>query len=293
MKMDERQNIPARWTIKDVLEWTAGYFRRKGITTARLDAEVLLAHCLGVDRLHLYLNLDTPLKQEERVRFRELILRRGMREPVALIRGVKEFWSLRLRAAPGVLIPRPDTEALLQAVLDEIQERPSPSILEIGTGSGAIAVAIALENRRARIIATDIDKLALGAARFNAQNLGVSDSVDFLGSDLFTALREGSRFDVVCCNPPYIPSDVIPTLEPEINFEPRQALDGGPDGLSVIRRLVPQARHYLAERGALIIEIGSEQEGWVRDMFETLGGLHDIRSFPDLSGKPRVISGRL
>ncbi len=145
----------------------------------------------------------------------------------------------------------------------------------------------------AQIIATDIDKLALEAARFNAENLGVSASIDFLASDLFDAIREGSKFDVVCCNPPYIPSDVIPTLEPEINFEPRQALDGGPDGLSVIRRLVSQARSYLADRGALIIEIGSEQEAWVREMFETLGGLHDIRAFPDLSGKPRVVSGRL
>lgn len=138
--------------------------RKKGITTARLDAEVLLAHCLGVDRLHLYLNLDRPLRQEERIRYRELIRRRAMREPVALIRGVKEFWSLRLRAAPGVLIPRPDTEALVEAVLEELRDRPVPNILEIGTGSGAIAVAIALENPRARIVATDIDKLALEAA---------------------------------------------------------------------------------------------------------------------------------
>ncbi len=291
--MDERQNIPARWTIKDVLEWTAGYFRKKGITTARLDAEVLLAHCLGVDRLHLYLNLDRPLRQEERIRYRELIRRRAMREPVALIRGVKEFWSLRLRAAPGVLIPRPDTEALVEAVLEELRDRPVPNILEIGTGSGAIAVAIALENPRARIVATDIDKLALEAARFNAENLGASASISFIASDLFTAFREGSKFDVVCCNPPYIPSDVIATLEPEINFEPRLALDGGPDGLNVIRQLVSQARNYLADRGALIIELGSEQEPWVREMFETLGGLHDVHAFPDLSGKPRVVSGRL
>ena len=291
--MDERQNIPARWTIKDVLEWTAGYFRKKGITTARLDAEVLLAHCLGVDRLHLYLNLDRPLRQEERIRYRELIRRRAMREPVALIRGVKEFWSLRLRAAPGVLIPRPDTEALVEAVLEELRDRPVPNILEIGTGSGAIAVAIALENPRARIVATDIDKLALEATRFNAENLGASASISFIASDLFTAFREGSKFDVVCCNPPYIPSDVIATLEPEINFEPRLALDGGPDGLNVIRHLVSQARNYLADRGALIIELGSEQEPWVREMFETLGGLHDVHAFPDLSGKPRVVSGRL
>jgi release factor glutamine methyltransferase len=181
----------------------------------------------------------------------------------------------------------------VEAVLEEIRERPSPNILEIGTGSGAIAVAIALENRDAQIIATDIDRLALEAARFNAENLGVSASIDFLASDLFDAFRGGSKFDVVFCNPPYIPTDVIPTLEPEINFEPRQALDGGPDGLGVIRLLVSQARSYLADRGALIIEIGSEQEPWVREIFETLGGLHDIRAFPDMSGKPRVVSGRL
>ncbi len=291
--MDRPQNLPTRWTVKDILEWTAGYFKKKGITTARLDAELLLAHCLGVDRLHLYLNLERPLKQEERARYRELIRRRALREPVSLIRGIKEFWSLRLKAVPGVLIPRPDTEALVEAVLEEIRHHPNPNILEIGTGSGAIAIAIALENRGFRIVATDIDTLALEAARFNAINLGAGASIDFLASDLFTAIKPGSKFEVVCCNPPYIPSDVIPTLEPEINFEPRKALDGGPDGLDVIRQLASQAGNYLAENGALIIEIGSEQEASVREMFETLGGLHDIRTFPDLSGKPRVVSGRL
>ncbi|MGB6063367.1 MAG: peptide chain release factor N(5)-glutamine methyltransferase [Desulfomonilaceae bacterium] len=291
--MDRPQNLPTRWTVKDVLEWTAAYFKKKGITTARLDAEVLLAHCLGVDRLHLYLNLDRPLKQEERAQYRELIRRRAMREPVSLIRGIKEFWSLRLRAVPGVLIPRPDTEALVEAVLEAIRDHPNPNILEIGTGSGAISIAIALENRLSRIVATDIDFRALEAARFNAINLGAAASIDLLAADLFAAIRPESKFDVVCCNPPYIPSDVIPTLDPEINFEPRKALDGGPDGLSVIRRLVSQAGNYLTENGALIIEIGSEQEPSVREMFETLGGLHDIRTFRDLSGKPRVISGRL
>ena len=293
IEMDPQPNPPTRWTVKDVLEWTTGYFKKKGITTARLDAEVLLAHCLGVERLHLYLNLERPLKHEERARYRELIRRRAMREPVSLIRGIKEFWSLRLRAVPGVLIPRPDTETLVEAVLDEIRERQDPNVLEIGTGSGAIAISIALENRHSRIVATDIDVRALEAARFNAINLGAAAYIDFLASDLFTAIRPGSKFDVICCNPPYIPSDVIPTLEPEIDFEPRKALDGGPDGLDVIRQLISQARHHLTPDGALIVEMGWDQEASVREMFGTLGGLHDIRTFPDLSGKPRVVSGRL
>ena len=159
-----------KWTIKEVVEWTTSYFKTKGIGTARLDAEVLLADCLSADRLYLYLNFDRPLSPVERLRYKELVRRRALREPVSLIIGKKEFWSLPFRTASGVLIPRPDTEILVQAVLDEIEEMESPIILDIGTGSGAIAVAIASERKDAAIFACDTSKLALQTAKANSED---------------------------------------------------------------------------------------------------------------------------
>lgn len=292
ISMEQQQKTPSRWTIKDVLEWTAAYFKKRGIATARLDAEVLLAFCLSADRLFLYLNLERPLLLAERVRYRELVRRRAMREPVSLIIGKKEFWSIPFRVVRGVLIPRPDTEILVEAVLEEIRSVPDPRILEIGTGSGAVSVAIAKENPAARILATDVSLLALETAALNAMECGVSGAIDFLATDLFLGVKPGRLFDVICSNPPYIPSDRIATLDPEINFEPLLALDGGPDGLDSIRRIAVQAKHFLKDHGALIIEMAPEQEEQVRRIFTKLAGLEDIRVFPDLSGKVRVVKGK-
>lgn len=292
--MRSQSRTPQRWTAGAVLEWTAGYFRKKGIPSARLDAEVLLAHALEVDRVQLYLDLDRPLLSSERDRYRELVKRRARREPTALITGTREFWSIPLRIVPGVLIPRPDTEILVETVVKEVRPITSPDILEIGTGSGAVAIAVATEHRQASVLASDIDFRALQTAMRNAQENGVSASVRFLASDLFRAVKPGTRFDVICSNPPYVPSEVIPTLEPEIvDFEPHRALDGGPEGLDTIRRLVAEARDYLKERGALILEIGDQQERSVREIFSSLGMFRDITVARDLAGKPRVVKGKL
>jgi release factor glutamine methyltransferase len=279
-----------RWTTKDILEWTTAYFRTKAIATARLDAEVLLAHCLETDRLHLYLNLDRPLAPTERARYRELVRRRALREPVSLIIGRKEFWSIPFRVVRGVLIPRPDTELLVEAVLEEIRDNVCPSILELGTGSGAVAVALSHERPDALVLATDIDVAALEIAAFNVRKVGVS--VILLGGDLLEPIRPGARFDLICSNPPYIPNQVIPTLEPEINFEPLTALQGGVDGLDVIRRLVPQAAKFLKKTGVLLLEMDSDQEADVHDIFMS-SGFTEIKSISDLSGKPRVVKGKL
>jgi release factor glutamine methyltransferase len=292
--MNDRNKTPVRWTIKEVLEWTADYFKTKGISTGRLDAEVLLAHCLSVDRLHLYLNMDRPLVPDERARFRALVRRRAAREPVALITGSKEFWSLRLHIVPGILIPRPDTEILVEAILDEIGENPSPTVMEIGTGSGAVALSLAREKPAAFVLATDVDPLAISTARVNARAAGIEGPVNFLVCDLFTAIREAAAFDVVCSNPPYIPRDAIAELEPEItSFEPIRALDGGPDGLDIIRELARQAGTYLKPGGALLVEIGDSQEETVREIFSSVGGLREVSVTRDLAGKPRVVKGRL
>jgi release factor glutamine methyltransferase len=291
--MNDQERNCVRWTIKGVLEWTADYFKTKGIATGRLDAEVLLAHCLCVDRLHLYLNMDRPLAPDERTRFRGLIRRRAAREPVALITGQKEFWSLRLRTVPGILIPRPDTEILVEAILDEIRENPSPTVMEIGTGSGAVAISIAREKPSALVLATDVDPLAASMASVNAQSAGATREVSFVVCDLFGAIQQTPTFDVVCSNPPYIPHDAIAGLEPEITrFEPIRALDGGPDGLDIIREIVRQASAYLKPGGTLFLEIGDSQEEAVREIFSSLGGFRDIRSIRDLSGTPRVVKGR-
>ncbi|MBI5571056.1 MAG: peptide chain release factor N(5)-glutamine methyltransferase [Desulfomonile tiedjei] len=284
---------PVRWTIQDVLAWTTDYFKKKGIPSARLDAEILLAHALGVDRLHLYLSMDRPLRPDERSQFRDVVRRRAGREPVALITGKKEFWSIQLRTVPGILIPRPDTEILVEAVVEEIRDNPTPTIMEIGTGSGAIAVAVARENPRATVVATDVNPLAVSTARLNADDAGVGERVRFVACDLFEAIRPAAAFDVICSNPPYIPRDEIPSLEPEITqFEPIRALDGGPDGLDVIRALAAQAPLRLKPGGALVLEIGETQEIAVRELFSSLAGLQEIRTLRDLAGKPRVVKGR-
>lgn len=292
MKSSSQNSI--HWTIGAILEWTAGYFTQKGIVSARLDAEVLLASALGVERLYLYLNRERPLSSDERERYRTLVGRRARREPLALITGTKEFWSIPLRIIPGVLIPRPETELLVEVVAAQIKNLPSPALLEIGTGSGAVAIALARECPHAHILATDIHVPGLNTAAVNARNAGVAQGIGFVASNFFDALRPGQMFDVICSNPPYVPSGVIDTLEPEIvNFEPRRALDGGPDGLDVIRLLAENSGRFLREQGALILEIGDEQEEAVQEILSLRGALRNIQILRDLSGKPRVVKGTL
>jgi len=291
--MSDPQEPRSLWTVKDVLQWTANYFMKKGIGSARLDAEVLLAHALEMGRLQLYLNSERPLVSRERARFRDFVRRRANREPVALITGVKEFWSIPFRVRPGVLIPRPDTERLVEVVLDEARHKTDARVAEIGVGSGAVSVAVLRERPDVRVIATDIDPVALDTASLNAAASEVRSRLDLVASDLLEPFREGEFFDVICSNPPYIPSDEIGTLEPEILcYEPIHALDGGPDGLDVIRRIVAIVPRYLKAGGAVVLEVGDRQADAVRDIFSRQGGLMDLKTFSDLAGKSRVVRGR-
>jgi len=289
--MNQEPSKAPRWTVHEVLQWTTGYFREKGIASPRLDAEVLLAYCLKVDRLQLYLNFDRPLSVEERATYRGLVQRRAKREPVSLIVGHKEFWSLSFRTVPGVLIPRPETEILVQVVLDEIRGIEAPRVLEIGTGTGAVAVALLKEKPGTRLVATDVSLLALQTAQGNACAVGAG-ALHLVAGELFSPFRPRPLFHVICSNPPYIPSAVIPTLEPEVrDFEPIAALDGGADGLGVIRDIIEQAADFLSPRGALCLEIGDGQDQSVMELMR-LAGFGDITAFPDLAGKARVIRGR-
>ncbi len=281
-----------RWTILELLRWTTGHFDGLGIGTARLDAECLLAHALGVDRMRLYLDFDKPVSEAERGVFRELVRRRGSsRVPVAQLLGRKEFWSLSLRVTPDVLVPRPETETLVAAALEWLPaERGAASVLDVGTGCGAVALAIASERPAARITATDLSPAALEIARRNADELGMAERIRLLEGDGFSPVA-GERFDLIVSNPPYVAESQRGSLPPELAHEPELALFAGPDGLSVLRRLVGGAAAVLAPGAGLALELAPEQAvrvaGWCRE-----AGLLDVRTLRDLAGRPRVVAAR-
>lgn len=287
--MTEPPDSKTVWTIRDVLTWTTDYLKRKGCETPRLDAELLLAHNLGIERIRLYLDFDRPLSDGERLGFRDLVRRRALREPVALIIGKKEFWSLDIVVTPGVLIPRPETEILVQVVLEDCQGLLNVAILEVGCGSGAPLIAISSVRPDIQLFASDISINSLNCASANASNHGFSGQILFFASDLLESVSAEHMFDIIYSNPPYIASKDIDSLVPEIrNFEFRKALDGGFDGLDVIRRLIPTSRDRLKPGGRLILEIGEEQFDSVKKLLET-NGFSMVRVYKDLSGKNRVV----
>jgi release factor glutamine methyltransferase len=279
-------------TLLELLRWTTGYFEERGIETPRLDAECLLAHALGVDRLRLYLDFDKPANASERAAYRELVRRRASeRIPVAQLVGRREFWSLSLRVTPAVLVPRPETEVLVQAALDLLPERGAPArALDLGTGSGAIALALASERPGLEVSASDISPAALALARENAQALGLAGRVRWLEGSLFEPVA-GERFDLVVSNPPYVAESQRAMLPPELAHEPEVALFAGPDGLAVLRPLVAGVSASLRPGGAVALEISPDQAdlvtGWCRQ-----AGLLDVSVRRDLSGNPRVLTGR-
>jgi len=280
------------WTVLELLRWTSQHFGSLGIETARLDAECLLAFALGVDRLKLYVDFDKPVSRDERAGFRALVRRRAdERVPVALLLGHKEFWSLSLRMAPGVLIPRPETERLVEVALDLFPDPDAElNILDLGTGSGAIALALASERPRARVTASDASPRALDAARANAASLGLGERVRFLAGRWFEPVR-GERFDLVVSNPPYVAESARQSLAPELAHEPPEALFAGPDGLSDLRELCAGVGAVLAPGGGFALEISSEQAGPVADWCRE-AGLLDVVVSRDLANRPRVVSGR-
>jgi release factor glutamine methyltransferase len=280
------------WTVLELLRWTTDYFKRHGIDSARLDAEVLLAHALEVDRLRLYLDYEKPVLAEERDRFRTLVGRRATeRVPVSQLLGSREFWSLSFRVSSDVLTPRPETETLVEAALAKL---PDPEgayrVLDLGTGSGAIALSIASERPQAEITATDLSKAALQIAAQNADDLQARERIRLLEGDLFVPV-ESERFDVIVSNPPYVARDDEATLPPELAHEPELALFGGADGLTVIRRLVAEAGDHLSPGGWLLIELAPMQVETVEEIFAA-AGFEDVERRFDLAKRPRVVGAR-
>jgi release factor glutamine methyltransferase len=281
------------WTILKLIQWTTQYFCRKGISQPRTDAEVLLAHVLKTERLQLYLRFDQPLQAWELVAYREAVRRRATHEPLQYITGRQEFWSLELEVAPSVLIPRPETEILVEKALALLKENGTahPWVLDLGTGSGAIAVALAHEHPQVRVLATDVSNAAIAVAQRNARRHYVADRIHLVAMDLCQALSTvDSTFDLIVSNPPYIASSDIPGLAPEIaHFEPRNALDGGSQGLDAIRSIVDQAHGYLKPSGSLLVEIGHSQAEPLRHQLATHPGYSTMEVIADYAGIPRVL----
>jgi len=278
--------------VLDLLRWTTHHFAARGIDSARLDAECLLSHALGMERLRLYIEFDKPVNEAERAVFRDLVRRRAeARIPVSQLVGRKEFWSLPLRVTSAVLTPRPETETLVAGALDLLPDREACArVLDVGTGSGALALAIARERPGAVITATDISGEALKIAQENAEELGMADRIRFLEGDLLEPVR-GECFDLVVSNPPYLAESARPGLAPELAHEPERALFAGPDGMAVLRPLAAAVSEVLSPGAGVAFEIDPDQAARVSASFEA-AGLGEISVRRDPSGRPRVVSAR-
>lgn len=282
------------WTVLELLRWTTSHFEALRIETPRLDAEVLLAFALGVERIRLYVDFDKPVTPNERAVYRELVKRRaGERVPVSHLVGCREFWSLDISVTPDVLTPRPDTETLVSAglaLLPAVALGRVPRVLDVGTGSGAVALAFASERPDARVVATDVSPAALKVAKANASKLDLAARIDFREGSLFAPVV-GERFDLIVSNPPYLALSRRDELPPELAHEPELALFAGRDGLDVLRALAGGVDEVLAPKGAVAFELSPEQATAVEDLLRA-AGFTDVRCHRDLAQRKRVVAAR-
>jgi release factor glutamine methyltransferase len=285
-------SAPAILNIKEILARSTQWLSEKDIETARLDAEVLLAEILEMSRLDLYLAWDRPLDEGEKERYRALLQRRAAHEPVAYILGHKEFFSLDFHVGPGVLVPRPETELLVEEVLAHAKEwGDAPSIVDVGTGSGAIAIALATHLPEATFIATDVSTEALARAFENAQAHAVNPRIDFRNVSLLDGVE--AEQDCVVSNPPYIAEGDRASLPTDVvDYEPPEALFAGEDGLDVVRALIPEARSCLRDGGELFLEIGAGQAADVVALLAEDGGFEPARVTPDYQGIDRIVAAQ-
>ncbi|MGA9525540.1 MAG: peptide chain release factor N(5)-glutamine methyltransferase [Myxococcaceae bacterium] len=279
------------WTVRRVLTWTTQHFEKKEIDAPRLTAEILLSHVLKVDRVRLYVDLDRPLSKEELATYRGLIERRSSGEPTHYLTGHREFYGRTFKVDPRVLIPRPETELLVEAVLREVPKEAPARLLDLCVGSGAVAVTLAAERPQASVWATDLSPDAVAVSRENAEALGVGARVTIREGDLFSPLPPGVRFDALASNPPYIRSSDIGTLQAEVQREPHLALDGGADGLDLIRRIAREGQSWVKGGGRLAMEIGEEQGDAVKRLLEETGWV-DVSVEKDLARLDRLVLAR-
>jgi release factor glutamine methyltransferase len=287
----------AAWTIARLLSTIQGYFAQRGIASARLDAEVLLSHVLGQNRMYLYTHFDQPLGVQERDALRTLTRRRGNFEPIAYLCGHREFYSRDFKVTPAVLIPRPETEHVVECALAwlKFSNLPNPHLCDVGTGSGAIGLTLACEVPHAHVTLIDCSQEALDVAKQNAIQLGVLDRVSLVLANIFVPLAQAAPpwvrpFDVIVSNPPYITQADMKTLPPDVaKYEPHLALTAGLDGLDVIRPLVQAARAQLGDPCFMAIEVGDTQAAAVQDLMGAAFAHHAV--VHDLANIERVVAG--
>ncbi len=284
-------SLPATWTVLDVVRWTTARFAERGLGTPRLDAELLVAHVLSLPRVQLYVQFERPLSPDELAALRALIKRRQAGESVAYLTGRKEFWKLEFAVDARVLVPRPDTETLVEeatARLGAPAEGVALRIADVGTGSGALAITLAKLRPDAAVVASDVSPAALEVARANAERL--SAAVTFVEGDLAAPLAAHAPFTLIVANLPYVPTAELAALPPDVRTEPALALDGGADGLDLVRRLIADAPALLAPGGVLALEIGAGQAEATRALLQA-AGFTDVQTRKDLGGIERVVSG--
>jgi release factor glutamine methyltransferase len=280
--------MPETVPLLEVLRGTERYLADRGVENPRLNAEHLLAHALGLKRMELYLQFDRPLTESERAPLRDLVKRRGAREPLQHVLGTAEFHGRTFACDKRALVPRPETEQLVELALEMAKDKPAVTILDIGTGSGVIALTIALELSSATLHATDLSPDALALAAENAARHALTDRIIFHQADLLPP--DDARFDLIIANLPYIPAEEIASLSPEVRHDPASALDGGADGLDHIRRLIETAPDRLAPGGALLLEIGLGQADAVNTLLSARK-FRDISVRPDYQNIPRFAVG--
>ena len=278
------------WTVRRLLEWTEDFLRKKQVESPRLEAQILLAHALGCAKIDLYVRHEEEPPEDRKTAFRDMIKKRAEGMPVAYLVGYRDFYSLPFDVTPAVLIPRPETETLVAEALRLLKPLAAPHVLDVGTGSGCIAVAVATQHKTARVTATDVSAAALAVAAGNAARHRVGERVAFHEGDLFGPVA-GRTFDLILSNPPYIAHAEFPALDPGVRaFEPRSALDGGPDGLAFYRRIAADAPASLNPGGTVLVEVGVTQAEAVRDLFAAL--LEPGPVLKDPAGRPRVVTAK-
>jgi release factor glutamine methyltransferase len=282
------------WTVQRVLAWMTQDFTALAIPTPRLDAELLLCRALDCDRVRLYMDMQRPLEARELEAARALVVRRRKREPVAYILGRREFYRHSFEVTRDVLIPRPETEVLVDRALELLPQETDLRALDLCTGSGAIAITLALERPQLQVDATDLSQPALDIAARNAAQLDAADRVHFHCGDLFDALPEARGYALVVANPPYVADSEWSALAPEIReHEPRAALLAGREGLDVLARLCAQVAEWLEPGGALLFEVGHTQAPRVMELLRGQGGFEAIVAHKDLSAVARIVGARL
>lgn len=275
-------------TVLEVIKRTTEFLAGKGVEGARLNAEHLIGHGLGLKRMQLYLQFERPLTELELEAIRPLVRRRGLHEPLQYILGEVEFSGLKLKVDRRALIPRPETEYLLELVVQRLTAPPA-TILDLGTGSGAIALALAKQYASSQVLAVDNSAGALALAAENAQAAGLSERVEFLPSDWFASINRERRFDLIVANPPYLSEQEVAEARPEVkNFEPVNALTPGGDGQSALKKIIAEAPAYLTPGGWLAMETGIAQHATLRALADRAGYVRS-ESLPDLTGRDRYV----